>query len=266
MKARRGILTALCLVAMMLVAMPAAMAQRSGQLPTEPLPSATPKDVYTRAKLHTELGSMYFQNGNLIVALEELTIAISINPDYAQAYSTRGLVLYYIKELESADKDFQRALSLDDKDPEIVNNYGWFLCQTGKAKESIAYFQRAIKNPLYQTPETAYLNAGTCSIKLGDLVAGEGYIRQSLRFSRENPQALFQLANIGYKLGNYDAAKKHLSEVVRLSDPSAEVLWLFLRVERRLGDRLAESSLTAQLRRKYPDSAEYQEFLKGNFE
>ena len=266
MTALRRLLALFCFVAMALGAASTALAQKSVPLPSEPLSSSTPKDVHTRAKLHTELGSLYFQNGNLIVALEELTIAISINPNYAQAYSTRGLVLYYIKELESAEQDFQRALSLDDKDPDIINNYGWFLCQIGKERDSIAYFQRAIRNPLYQTPEVALLNAGACSIKIGDLVSAEDYVRKSLRFSRENPQALFQLATISYKLGNYDAAKKHLGDVVRLSDPGAEVLWLSLRVERRLGDRLAESSLAAQLRRKYPDSPEYQEFLKGNFE
>nr|WP_301102794.1 type IV pilus biogenesis/stability protein PilW [Propionivibrio sp.] len=248
------------------MAVPAAQAQKSEPPPPDTLASAVPKDIYTRAKLHTELGSMYFQNGNLIVALEELTIAISINPNYAQAYSTRGLVLYYIKEFVSAEKDFQRALSLDEKDPEISNNYGWFLCQTGKAKESIAFFQRAIKNPLYQTPETAYLNAGTCYAKLGELSLAEEFVRRNLRFSPDNPQALLQLAKITYQRGNYDAAREHLKNVVRQTDPDAEVLWLSLRIERRLGDRSAESSLIAQLRRRYPDSPEYQEFLKGNFE
>jgi len=262
MKALRDFFLAAALV----LVVPAALAQRSEPPPPDILTSAMPKDVYTRAKLHTELGSMYFQNGNLIVALEELTIAISINPNYAQAYSTRGLVLYYIKELTSAEKDFQRALNLDDRDPEINNNYGWFLCQTGKEKESIAYFQRAINNPLYQTPETAYLNVGACYIKLGDLVLAEEYVRKNLRFSRDNPQALFQLARISYLRGNYDAAREHLKNMVRQTDPDAETLWLSLRVEHRLGDRSAESSLIAQLRRKFPDSPEYQEFLKGNFE
>ena len=249
-----------------LVMVPSAMAQKSSTQTSESPSTSIPKDVVTRAKLHTELGSLYFQNGNLIVALEELTIAISINPNYAQAYSTRGLVLFYIKEMESAEKDFQRALDLDAKDPEISNNYGWFLCQTGKVKESIPHFQRAIKNPLYQTPEIAHLNAGACYIKLGDLDTAEEYIRKTLRFSPENWQALLQLAVISYKRGNYDAAREQMKNVVRLSDPSAEALWLFLRIERRLGDRTAESSLTAQLRRKYPDSPEYLELLKGNFE
>jgi type IV pilus assembly protein PilF len=251
--------------AALLLVLPAAWAQKS-EPPADALVSAQPKDIHTRAKLHTELGSLYFQNDNLIVALEELTIAISINPNYAQAYSTRGLVLYYIKEFASAEKDFKRALSLDERDPEINNNYGWFLCQTGKVKESIDYFQRAINNPLYQTPETAYLNAASCYVKLGELNLAEDYVRKTLRLSRDNPKALFQLAKISYQRGNYDAAKAHLNNVVRLTDPDAETLWLFLRVEHRLGDRSAESSLIAQLRRKYPDSTEYQEFLKGNFE
>ena len=126
---------------------------------TEPQPeqlrSAKPKDVHTRAKLRTELAALYFQAQEYIVALEELTLALSVNPDYAPAYSLRGLVLFNLKEFSSAEGDFKRALSLDDKNPEINNNYGWFLCQTGRVKESIDYFQRAIRNPLYRTPEIA---------------------------------------------------------------------------------------------------------------
>ena len=262
----RAVLLAGCLAASCL-APSAAWAQKSEPSPpSDSLMAAQPKDITTRAKAHTELGSLYFQNGNLIVALEELTIAISINPNYAQAYSTRGLVLYHVNELASAEKDFSRALSLDGRDPEINNNYGWFLCQTGKEKESIAYFQRAISNPLYQTPETAYLNAGACYIKLGELAAAEDYVRKTLRFSRDNPQSLYLLGKINYLRGNYDAARENLKNVIRQVEPDAATLWLLLRIEHRAGDAVAEGSLIAQLRRKFPDTPEYQEFLKGNFE
>lgn len=261
---RKGLM-ALCYGVLVLLTVPSAQAQKTTQA-TDSLAGSAPKDIGTRAKMHTELGSLYFQDGNLIVALEELTMAVSINPNYAQAYSTRGLVLYYIKELESADKDFRKALDLDPKDPEISNNYGWFLCQIGREKESIAFFQRAIKNPLYQTPETAYLNAAACYIKLDDLAAAEDYLGKTLRFNRENPQALYHLAVISYKQGNYDAAKKRLLDVVRLTDPSAETLGLFIKVSRRLGEKEDEASYTAQLRRKYPESREYTELLQGKSE
>ena len=82
----------------------------------------------------------------------------------------------------------------------------------------------------------------------------------------DNPQALYQSAYISYKRGNFDAAKEHLKKVIRLSNPDAEALWLFLRVERRLGNNMDVDSLTAQLRRQFPDSPQYQDYLKGNFE
>jgi type IV pilus assembly protein PilF len=55
-------------------------------------------------------------------------------------------------------------------------------------------------------------------------------------------------------------------QAVNLVDPGPEMLWLLLRVERKLGNQSDEQSLMTQLRRKFPDSAEYQELLKGNFE
>jgi type IV pilus assembly protein PilF len=224
-----------------------------------------PKDPRMRAKAHTELGALYFQDGNLIVALEELTLAAAIDPDYAPAFATRGLVLYYVKEFESAEKDFQRALYLEGRNPEINNNYGWFLCQTGRERESIQYFERAYGNTLYQTPANAYLNAGACLIRLDELDAAQDALEKGLRLAPDNPQAIYHLADISYRHGNFDAAKKRLAAAMRLTEPGPEMLWLLLRVERRLGNQADERSLATQLRRKFPNSTEYQELLKGNY-
>ncbi|WP_300453419.1 type IV pilus biogenesis/stability protein PilW [Accumulibacter sp.] len=225
-----------------------------------------PRDARTRAKLHTELGALYLQSGNLAVALQELLIAIDIDPNYAKAYSTRGLAHFGIREMSLADRDFQRALSLDGADPEISNNYGWFLCQIGREKEGIGYLQRALKNPLYETPERAYLNAGACYAKLGDLESAETFVQQSLRLTPGNPQAQLQLAGINYRRGDLQLASEQASELVRKAEPSAEALWLLVRIERKLGNRQAEARWTSQLRRRFPLSPEAEELLKGNFE
>jgi type IV pilus assembly protein PilF len=44
------------------------------------------------------------------------------------------------------------------------------------------------------------------------------------------------------------------------------VLWLLVRIERRLGNRQAEARYASQLKRRFPLSTETQELLKGNFE
>ncbi len=249
-----------------LASMSSASAQNAVQATSGMSASGVVGDPRSRAKLHTELGSLYFQDGNVTVAIDELRIALEADSNYAPAYNVRGLVNMYLRELEQAESDFKRALSLADGDPEINNNYGWFLCQIGREKESIGYFQRAIKNPLYQTPERALLNAGQCSQKMGEIKAAEDYFDRTLRYSRNNPQALLQLAGINYQRNNLSTAKSLLAELLRQTEPNSAVLWLALRVERRLNDRNAEAGYVNQLKRKFPDSMEYQELLKGHFE
>ncbi len=225
-------------------------------------------DPRARAKIHTELASLYFQDGNLAVALEELGVAIHADPGYAPAYNVRGLVRAYLRELTLAEEDFKKALGLASNDPEINNNYGWFLCENGKPRQAISYFLNAIKNPLYTTPDLAYANAGSCAVKAGDLEGAENYLTTAIRLN--GPAALasrIHMANLQYAKGNLGEARKVLADALRVMEPpTPDALWLGLRIERKLGNREAESSFAAQLRGRYQESREYQEFLKGNFE
>ena len=115
------------------------------------------------AKVHTELAGEYYGLAKMGIALNEIDIALRADQNYAPAYSVRGLIHMALREYNEAEKDFQQSLRLDGSDSETHNNYGWFLCERGKEKESIPHFTAALKNPLYGTPERAYLNAGLCS-------------------------------------------------------------------------------------------------------
>jgi len=53
---------------------------------------------------------------------------------------------------------------------------------------------------------------------------------------------------------NYPEARRLLARHAKLVEPSAESLWLALRVERRLGQRTTELSYANQLRRRFPAS------------
>lgn len=225
-------------------------------------------DPRSRAKIHTELAALYFQDGNMAVALEELRGAITVDPAYAPAYNVRGLVHAFLKESDRAEEDFRKALNLAPTDPEVNNNYGWFLCQSGRERQSIVYFLNALKNPLYSTPDKAYLNAGSCALRAGDLDGAETYLQSALRLAKDGGAAArVQFAALRYRQGGLEEARRVLSDALRNMDPATpEALWLGLRIERKVGNRSAESGFAAQLRGRYPDSREYQEFLRGNFE
>lgn len=225
-------------------------------------------DPRSRAKVHTELGAAYFQAGNPAVALDELRIALQADSSYHPAYSIRGLVHASLREYAKAEDDFRRALDIAPNDPEVNNNYGWYLCETGKESQSIAYFLNALKSPLYETPDRAYTNAGACALKAGDLEGAQAYLLKALQLARgDGVPARLQLAKLLYRRQNLNEAQVYLNEVLRaMEPPSAEALWLGLRIAHRMGNRSAESGFASQLRSRYPASAEYQDFLKGNFE
>ena len=223
-------------------------------------------EAWQRAKVHTELAALYYRDGNMSVALEELRIAMEAEPAYAPAYNMFGLVHMHLREFPRADEHFRHALALAANDPEINNNYGWFLCQTGRPHDALAYFMAALKSSLYSTPERAYLNAGTCALKAGEDAAAEDYLQKALRYGRPMPQAYVLLAAIQYRRGNLGEAKRLLTELYRQAEPSAESLWLSLRIERSLGDRLAETGYATQLRRRFPNSPEGLALSKGKFD
>lgn len=223
-------------------------------------------DPRNRARIHTELASAYYERGNMGVALEELHTAIKADPNYAPAYDVLGLVHMDLRENGVAQQHFERALALSPNDPDINNNYGWFLCQSGREEQSIAYFMAALKNPLYSTPARSYVNAGLCSIRKNNERDAFDYFERALRSEPDNPQALLNLASIQYKRGQNEAARGFIGRFNKLVEPTAESLWLALRIERKLGDRLAENTLATQLRRRFSGSPEYQDMLKGKFE
>lgn len=240
------------------------------QAAMEAVSQATPQgstgDARNRAKAHTELASIYYQNGRLAIALEELRAAVAADSGYAPAHNVLALVQMDMRENAAAEQSFQRALSLAPGDPEINNNYGWFLCQTGRVKDALGYFGQAASNPLYETPEKAHINAGLCALKLGDEKGAEESFSRALRYVPNNPLAMYQLATLRYKQGSFDGARRLIEGLVAQGEPDAATLWLAVRLQRKLGDGSAEASYAAQLRRRFADSKEYQELLKGNYE
>jgi type IV pilus assembly protein PilF len=223
-------------------------------------------DPRNRARVHTELASAYYERGNMGVALEELRVAVEADPAYAPAFNVLGLVHMDLRENAVAQQHFERALRLSPNDPDINNNYGWFLCQSGREEQSIAYFLAALKNPLYNTPARSYVNAGLCAMKKNNERDAFDYFQRALRSEPDNLQALLNLASIQHKRGQLEPARAYIGRYNKLVEPSAESLWLALRIERKLGDKSAENALATQLRRRFSGSPEYQDMLKGKFE
>ena len=225
-----------------------------------------PGDPRNRARVHTELAAGYYERGSMGVALEELRQATAADSSYAPAYGLYGMVYMELRENTQAQDSFERALRIAPNDPDINHNYGWFLCQSGREKESVRYFMQAVKNPLYSAPWRSYSAAGVCSLRSNNAKEAEDYFQRALKLDPDEPSSLLKLGEIRYRQGKNEEARKLVARHNKLVSPTPESLWLALRIERRLGERVAEQSYANQLRRRFPGSAEYQSLQRGQYE
>lgn len=223
-------------------------------------------DSQRRAQVHTELGKLYLQEGRPEIALEQADKALAVDGSYAPAYNLLGLTYMFLGKNELAEQNFRQALRHASNDPEINNDYGWFLCRTGKPRESLPYFKVAIANPLFHAPVKALLNAGVCSIKIKDDRQAEDYLLRALRIERNSAGALYWLADIAYRENRLADAQQRVRELHNAMEPTAETAWLALRIARKLGDREEEARLMGLMRRKFRDSLEYQKLSRGEFD
>ncbi len=227
----------------------------TGPQPQTPDQKPDPKEA---ARLRVELASLYFSRGSIGPALDEANSAAKLDPENAQAYNLLGLINMSIKEDGQAVVNFERALRLAGSDPDINNNYGWFLCERGRHAESIRFFMVAVRSPLYTNVDRSLVNAGVCSRRRGDNAEARRFFEQALGVRSNQPVALFNLAELSFASGSLPEARVFLNRYMQAAAPTAEVLWLGVRLERALNDRQAEALYAQQLRRLFPGAPETQ--------
>src|SRR5204863_4126619 len=241
----------------------------SGALPGETDSGAVIGEVAggrERARIHTELAGSDYQRGNLGVALSEARIAIAADSGYAPAYNVLGLVYGDLREKDLAEEAFERSLRFNHNDPDTNHNYAWFLCENKREEESIRYFLMAVRHPLYATPQKSYAMAAVCAMRKNNERDAYDYLERALKLDPNYHPALINLAQLKYRRGELDGARTLVGRYNKLAEPTAESLWLALRIERKVGDSSSVTSYANQLRRRFPGSKEYQELQKGRFE
>lgn len=206
------------------------------------------------ARIHTELGQRYMANGDLQTAMEKLNLALKFDPDYAPAHTVIAVLYERINQPANAELHYRKAVALEPTKGAPNNNLGQFLCSTGKYAEAAGYFQKAVADPFYATPDVALTNAGVCLLEAKDAVAAQANFRAALARNPRNAEALFQLANSLYLSNNAFGARAFLQRLEALGGLNASALKLGHDIESRLGNQDGASNYAKRLHAQFPDS------------
>jgi len=215
------------------------------------------------SEINLEIGIDHLRKGNLPQAKEKIDRALEQNPRNAKAQMAAGLLYDRLGDIKKADSHFDRALTLDPKNPDLANNYAAFLCKNERYERGEKFALQAASNPLYGTPEVAYLNAGQCAQAGKDLKRAEGYYRQAIAAQPRFAAGLFALAELELQQKNYLSARAFLERYLSVSRTSPSTLWLGVRIERGLGNAAAANQYAQRLKNEFPQAAETKQLLQS---
>lgn len=209
------------------------------------------------AETNVELGIGYMRKGQFEYALNKLRKALEIDSELPRAHFALALLYEQLKRDDLVEKHYLNAIRYGRSYAEAHNAYAVFLCSRNRMKEAEEHFQKAVANPLYQTPDMARVNAAVCAVKDNELKSAEKYLRTVLQRDAKNPSALFHMASLSRKSGRNLQARGYYQRFLEVSEQSAASLWLGIQIETALGDKNAADSYALALKSRFPDSNEY---------
>src|ERR1700754_667286 len=205
-------------------------------------------------EVHTELGQRYMQSGDLKGAMEKLQKALQFDPKYVPAHTVIAVLYERINDPVNAELHYRKAVEFDPKKGSVNNNLAVFLCKQQRPQEAKAFFDRALADPFYETPDLALTNAGTCLLQSQDYDSAEAYFRKAVARNPNNPDALYQMAHVLYLKNDAFRARAFLQRYEAAGSPSPDSLKLGHDIELRLGNGEGAQDYAKRLREKFPDS------------
>ena len=215
------------------------------------------------AEINLELGVEHLRKGNLQQAKDKIDRAVEQNPRFGRAHLVAGMLYNRLNDQAKAESHYERAVALEPKNPEFKNNYAVYLCQQKKYDKGQKIALEAAADPLYKTPEVAFLNAGNCALSSGNLKVAEDDFRKALAVRPKFGEALFQMADLEYRQTEYMSARAFLERYLEVGRTSPDTLWLGVRIERGLGNNAQAQHYAQRLKSEYPSAAQTKELLES---
>ncbi len=210
---------------------------------------------------YIQLGLGYVQQGLSERAKVPLKKALELDPANADAHAALALVFQMEMEAKLADEHYRKALSQRGGDARLLNNYGSFLFEQKRYQEAYEYFQRATQDTLYPERSRVFENLGMTAMRLAQRQQAKGYFERALRLNSKRSMALLEMALLSYEDKEYIPARRYYEGFSALSEQNARSLLLGARLAKIFDDRDKAASIGLQLKRFYPGTPEYQQYL-----
>lgn len=224
-------------------------------------PMKTSKGREEARDAYVQLGIGYLQQGETERAKVPLKKALELDSSNADAHAALALVFQIEMEPKLADEHFRKAISQRRDDARLLNNYGSFLFEQKRYQEAMERYTQAAQDNLYPERSRIFENLGLTALQLQQREQAKAYFERSLRLNSRQPRALMEMALLSFDDRQYVPARGYYESYLLLAPHDARSLLLGVRLAKVFEERDNAASLGLQLKRLYPGTPEYQQYL-----
>ena len=212
--------------------------------------------VDSRVDIQTRLGLSYMKLGRLEPAGLALGRALALAPNDSRANHAMALFQLRISDRAAAEPYFAQAVDTDNDNFSARNDFGGYLCQSGRMEEGLAQFDRALRNPYNDRLYVSQLGAGACYVRILNWKEAEGYFLLALVGRPKLAMALYQMAEVTFAQAEHFRTRAYLQRYFDTGAESAASLLLAVRNELKLKASDLVQLHADRLRTEFPTSSE----------
>ncbi|MDF1536859.1 MAG: tetratricopeptide repeat protein [bacterium] len=160
-------------------------------------------------------GFNYLSDGNMERAQFNLTKAVRLIPNDAEAHFGLGTIYLLRTNYELAVEEFERTIDLDKTHGDAYNNLGFTFMKLGRWDEAISACRKAMDQIAYDTPERAMTIIGWSYYKKGEAARALEMLHRALNTRDNQPDIENMIAQIYLEEGRLEKSKAMLLDLLK---------------------------------------------------
>ena len=172
------------------------------------------------AEAYYNMGVALMEKGDLDTAIDSYKKALTIKPDYIDAYMNIASTLKNKGELGAAIKNYKMALKVQPNNADIFYNMGNAQKQMQDLDAAIDSYKKVIK--FKPGSVDAYYNMGVVLVEKGNFDAGIDCYKQALKIKPDYAEAHNNIGNVLKETGNLDAAADSYKQALKINPDYAD--------------------------------------------
>ena len=216
---------------------------------------------------YIQLALAYFDNRDMPGARRHVNNALDIDNGISDAYMVLAMIFQREGDLDLADSNYQRAISLDKDNSSARNNYAAMLFSQERFRESYEQLERVANDTSYEGRSLVFEGLGRSALRLGRQEEAKAAFQRALQLNENLFIAPLELALIYFDQEDYPRARQYyqnyLTTIAFLQLPHTPgALLAGIQIEGYFQNKEFVENFSLVLSTLYPTSPEYQRFQR----